>query len=39
MEKSEIETIYRKYFTCGYMVSSPLSRSENAIRKVQGGQE
>ena len=28
-----------KYFICGYMVSSPLSRSENAIRKVQGGQE
>ena len=28
-----------KYFTCGYMVSSPLSRSENAIRKVQDGQE
>ncbi len=28
-----------KYFTCGYTVSSPLSRSENAIRKVQDGQE
>lgn len=30
---------YRRYFTCGYTVSSPLSRSENAIRKVQDGQE
>ncbi len=28
-----------KYFTCGYTVSSPLSNQENAIRKVQGGQE